>query len=220
MFARLISILVLAIMLAPPIQGYSGAKVISRLPTKERVVALTFDDGPNPFYTPLILRILKEHRIPATFFLLGDNVTKYPLLTKQLVQLGHDLGNHSFSHMNYTEHPSDDVKLDVLQTQAAVKKTVGVYPKFFRPPYGRLRQSDVSMLERFFVNIVHWTVDSRDWEQQYSTREMIDRVTAQTQPGDILLFHDSNERTVQALPQIIRNLKKKGYRFVLMTPYL
>ena len=188
-----------------------------KLSSKKKVVALTFDDGPAPNTTPQILEILKEKNVKGTFFLIGQNLKKFPQIGQQIVADGHTLGNHTWHHwrnlmMEFTAaHEIED-------TAALMYEVTGVKTSLFRPPNGFLHNglSDYALKRKDAV--VLWSVDSGDWRGSRVTVEaLVNRVVEGVKPGGIVLMHDGGgdrSRTVQALPKIIEELTQRGYEFV------
>ena len=181
-----------------------------------RYVALTYDDGPNPFYTEKILAVLEEENVHATFFLLGKNVEKYPELVKQIYDGGHMVGNHTYSHLNVSQASEEEVREEVTRTNELIYKSCGAYPEAFRPPFGCDRSKlaeDLHMLQVF------WNVDPRDWAVQ-NTSAVVNHVLKRVQDGDIILMHDAYGSTVEATKRLIPKLREMGYEFVTVQEML
>lgn len=182
-----------------------------------KLVALTFDDGPDNVYTPAILDILRKHQIKATFFVVGKQTSQYGSVLKRIVQEGHAVGNHSYSHSDLTKMSDADIQEEVLETDMRIREAVGFTPRLFRAPYGAVDDRIKSGLEASGRNIIGWTVDTRDWAGA-SVKSMRANVVAHTKPNGIILMHSfggkSISHTVELLPQIIGDLRKKGFTFV------
>jgi len=191
-------------------------------PRDKKIVALTFDDGPNPKYTPAILDLLKQYDVKATFFVLGKHAQKYPEILKRESLEGHEIGNHTFSHINIKKSSDTKIQEEFLKTQNIVFSITEVMPKNFRPPYGLYNKSLINMIEGFGAKIVIWstTQDSRDWSNP-GVNKIVKEVLTKTKNGDIILLHDHVEykesNTVEALKIILPELKKKGYKFVTIS---
>ncbi|MDQ0339978.1 peptidoglycan/xylan/chitin deacetylase (PgdA/CDA1 family) [Caldalkalibacillus uzonensis] len=202
----------------PPALIYSGN-------TKEKLVALTFDDGPDGHYTPQILDILKEKGIPATFFIMGRQVEYFPEVMKRIVKDGHALGNHTMTHPDLRGVMTSDVIEEVRATQQVMEKTVGRKPDLFRPPYGALTRSDRLILHDMGFRVVMWSVDTLDWRGM-SADDILSIVHRDISPGGIILQHNLLttpgllDGTVEALPQMIDQLHAKGYKFVTVQTLL
>lgn len=178
-------------------------------------IHLTFDDGPHPIATPIILEELKARNIKATFFLLGQNVLKFPDLVRQIHTEGHQIGNHSFSHSNLLFKKKAFLIDEILRTNEILEKTTGMYPKYFRPPFGYFDLKIMKMLRKQCLTSVLWDVDSKDYKLN-STTDILHLVMPNTSNGSILLFHD-NELTAKKittyLPVVLDVLLKKKFIF-------
>lgn len=214
-----ITIIMSAILLLGFIQiwNYSNSRtsqlfgeLIHRVDTDEKVVALTFDDGPTPAYTPVILNILATHNVKATFFLTGDEITRNHGQAMQIYNAGHAIGNHSFTHPRMIFIGADEVAHQVDDTTKAIR-TLGYEDEiFFRPPYGKKLYTLPKHLEQQGIKSITWDVEA----------ELGDDIAAytieNTKPGSIILLHvmyKSRETSREAVPWIIEGLKEKGYNF-------
>jgi peptidoglycan/xylan/chitin deacetylase (PgdA/CDA1 family) len=193
----------------------SFGELINQVNTKDKVVALTYDDGPNPPYTNQLIEILERYQIKATFFVVGKAVEQHPDTVRLILAKGHELGNHSYSHKALiSEKPgfiwSEIQKTDQLLRQLGVKDEI-----HFRAPYGRKLFVLPYFLAKLHKKNILWTIDSKDYEA--SNPEMIETcVLEQVRPGSIILMHDGGgerSHTVVATERLIENLKQKGYSF-------
>jgi peptidoglycan/xylan/chitin deacetylase (PgdA/CDA1 family) len=179
------------------------------IPTDERVLYLTFDDGPIPEVTPWVLDRLRSFGAKATFFCVGDNVAKHPAIFQQILDEGHSVGNHTFNHLN-------GWKTDSLIYLNNVRRCVRVVKsRLFRPPYGVLRPKQRAFIQRHF-QIVMWDVLSGDFSPAISPEQCLQNVLKNAQPGSIVLLHDSlkAERNLRfVLPKVLEHFAGKGYRF-------
>lgn len=175
-------------------------------------VALTFDDGPGPD-TPRLLSMLAELHIKATFFLVGSEVVEHPDIARQIASAGHQLGNHSWSHANLALRSAADIRAEVRRTQRVVKKTTGRRPTALRPPYGELSAAVAAEAGEDGLPVVTWDVDPRDWADRDSA-VVTQRVLDAAAPGSIVLLHDVQPTTVDAVPAIVRGLRSRGYVLV------
>ena len=182
---------------------------------EDKVVALTFDDGPSK-YTKDILDILKRYDACGTFFLIGNKVSFYGNILKEMLQNGNEIGNHSYDHKYLTRLSENEVKEEVSKTQEEIKRVTGFTPKLFRPTYGGYNNTLKSYIDLTFVL---WDVDSRDWEVK-NTEGIMNNVLKDVKAGSIILFHDNHEYSVKALPEVIKELKKRGYKFVTVSELL
>lgn len=184
-------------------------------PSKGRCVYLTFDDGPDPQWTPRILDILAEAAVPATFFLVGRLAARHPELVRRLAAEGHEAGNHTWSHRHPWTVLSSTARKEVHDGGAAIAGITGRGPKFFRPPHGRLRSCMIEEAERGGQALVLWNHSAVDWGPLGSARGVADRLNA-AQAGDIILMHDGGrginhpEELVKVLPVFLSNLSRRG----------
>ncbi len=181
----------------------------------ENKVALTFDDGPNPYATERILDILRQYSVPAVFFLLGKRVRQYPWLVKRILEEGHIIGNHTYSHLQK--------KRDYRKAEILIKRVTRKDSCFVRPPYMRLDFTADELRQVGGMKIIRCDFDSHDYEPSIQAEEIYHHVIAGAQNGSIMVFHDGSERdtelamrprqTIKALPWIIEALQAK-YKFV------
>ncbi|WP_275442930.1 polysaccharide deacetylase family protein [Petralouisia muris] len=184
--------------------------------SERKKVALTFDDGPNPQYTPEMLAALKKKGVKATFFLLGQEVEKYPEIVKQIQEEGHLIGNHSYKHEQLSKLPMEQACSQVSRTNDLIYGITGVYPSYLRPPFGDWHEKldcEVNMVE------VLWDVDTLDWSSQ-NHAQIVEKVMKNVQENDIILMHDGYETSVTATVEIIDALEKQGYEFVTVDEIL
>lgn len=190
----------------------------------ENIVAITFDDGPNPSFTPQILDILKEKGVKATFFVVGLHVKKYPEVARRIVAEGHDIGNHTYTHKDLVPSTRRMVLAQVHKTDQTIKRVTGVSTNLFRPPRGIYSNAVRRLLvEEEGYRFVLWSVSSTDW-RKISPKKILKRIARYTRPGAILLFHDSGalirregasrDSTVESLSMVIDYLRSKGYEIV------
>ena len=182
---------------------------------EDKVVALTFDDGPSK-YTKDILDILKKHDACGTFFLIGNKVSFYGDILREMLSEGNEIGNHSYDHKYLTRLSEEEVKDEINKTQDEIKRVTGYTPTLFRPTYGGYNNTLKSYIDLTFVL---WDVDSRDWSVK-STEGIMSNVFKDVKSGSIILFHDNHEYSVNALPSVIKELKKQGYKFVTVSELL
>jgi peptidoglycan/xylan/chitin deacetylase (PgdA/CDA1 family) len=183
-----------------------------------RCVALTFDDGPGK-YTAQLLDELAAARAPATFFLVGRNVAKYPDLVAREVADGHAVGNHSWDHHSLVTLPPDAVAAELDQTTAAIQAAAGVGTTLVRPPYGATNDQVAAALAARGDAAIMWSVDTEDWKNR-DVALTTQRALAGAAPGSIILMHDIHPTTVQAVPGIIDQLRAAGYTLVTVPQLL
>lgn len=196
--------------------------------TKRRVVALTFDDGPNGAFTTKVLDILRRERVRATFFLIGMNARRYPQVAARIAREGHVIGNHTDSHpAGFALSPARNIRSEIDRAEVSIHAATGVYAHFFRPPQGIRSPWLMRVLERDSLVTVTWDVAPRDWEP-YSAQRLAETTIAHAHPGAIILLHDGlnlsrhpdRSATVAALPKIIHRLREEGYQFVTVSELL
>lgn len=191
--------------------------------SKDKEVALTFDDGPSPEFTPRVLDILKKKQVKASFFLNGEMAKNYPDIVKRTALEGHDVGNHTYSHVNMILLSDEALAWEIDQGEKAVQAAMGTKPTLFRPPRGLFNGKVRRALISRGYRVVLWTVSSADWRPG-SERFIAPRVRKGLKPGAVILFHDGGaivknkggqrEGTVSALPEVIDMIRDAGYRLV------
>ncbi|MBQ0262377.1 polysaccharide deacetylase family protein, partial [Enterobacter hormaechei] len=182
----------------------------------QKVVALTFDDGPNPATTPQVLETLAKYDIKATFFVLGKNVSGNEDLVKRIKSEGHVVGNHSWSHPILSQLSLDEAKKQITDTEDVLTKVLGSSSKLMRPPYGAITDDIRNSLDLSFIM---WDVDSLDWKSK-NEASILTEIQHQVANGSIVLMHDIHSPTVNALPRVIEYLKNQGYTFVTIPEML
>jgi len=202
-----------ALVLAKP----TAPKGTFTMQPEQKLVALTFDDGPDEKYTPAILDILKEKEVKATFFLVGVQVRKYPSMVKRIVDEGHAVGNHSYNHSDLAKLDAAGVKKQIKWTDDLFQQAVGFVPHLVRAPYGSTSSTVKSVLKQGERELIGWTVDTRDWGGE-SVTKMLANINKNTKPGGVVLMHSFGgkhiKNTVELVPKAIEDLKKQGYTFV------
>ena len=181
-----------------------------------KVVALTFDDGPNPATTNQALDTLSKYGIKATFFVLGKNVSGNEEILKRMKADGHVIGNHSWSHPVLSKLSLDEAKKQITDTEAALTKVLGSSSKLMRPPYGAITDDIRNSLDLSFIM---WDVDSLDWKSK-NEASILTEIQREVKNGSIILMHDIHAETVNALPKVIDYLKGQGYDFVTVPDLL
>lgn len=202
---------------------------IYKVEVPEKVVALTFDDGPSPVWTPQILDALKKADVKATFFMIGEYVEKYPQIARTVADEGHDIGNHSYDHKVLIYYRMDTLEREINEAEKVIQDVTGIKTRYFRPPKAWLTYQEKEKIKEMGYEIVLWTLNSKDWvtfDDKYIVRFLVHNV----KPGDIILFHDgggvfsteggNRNETVKTIPQLVEKLRGKGYRFVTITELL
>ncbi|HQR93438.1 MAG: polysaccharide deacetylase family protein [Bacteroidetes bacterium 24-39-8] len=194
-------------------------QLLWRIPTQEKILYLTFDDGPHETATQFVLDQLKTYGAKASFFCIGKNVVKHPHIYEQILQDGHQVGNHTQHHMNGWENTVDDYLQEVAAAAEHIQSTL------FRPPYGRIKRAAISkvktLLTARFQNkgsskIVMWDVLSGDFDTNISGETCFQNVIKHAGPGSIIVFHDSTkawDRMSYALPKVLKHFSELGYKF-------
>ncbi|MBX5437508.1 MAG: polysaccharide deacetylase family protein [Alicyclobacillaceae bacterium] len=210
--------------------GWVAAAGMSSVPAQSRgashpgghaaVVYFTFDDGPSQRYTPQVLDILARYRVHATFFVLGSRCQEFPAIARRIRREGHQIGSHGFDHRSLLAQTEAGVRTEVLKTDEVVFRVCGVRPLYFRPPGGLVKPQDREAIHQLGHPIVLWTIDSEDWKAHRAS-EIVQNVERAARPGAIVLFHDgvsASRYTVQALPELIRFFRSRGYQFETLPP--
>lgn len=196
---------------------------ISNGPRELNYIALTFDDGPDPIYTPQILDVLKEKDVKVTFFLVGSHAAKYPDIVKRMYEEGHSIGNHTNSHRSLIPLSDSATYGEIMLAEKTLEGITGEKPTLFRPPRGVYSKFAQDILRQERYTLVLWDVSSQDWEEIKYT-DIVRYVLKRVNPGSIVLFHDSGNiitsrggdrsNTVKALPLIIDRLREEGYELI------
>jgi peptidoglycan/xylan/chitin deacetylase (PgdA/CDA1 family) len=180
-------------------------------------IALTFDDGPQEKLTPKLLDLLAQHRIKATFFVIGQNAAEYPAIVARAAKEGHEIGNHSWSHPNLAKMSDDNVRRQLRQTDDAIKEATGKRPTLMRPPYGNLSGRQKQWVhQEFGYRIILWDVDPLDWKRP-GPSVVCNRILKETRPGSIVLSHDIHPGTIEAMHDTLDQLEAKGFKFVTVS---
>lgn len=207
---------------APPVKFQGKTVYKAEVPNNDRVIALTFDDGPWKDTSVQMLDILKENDIKATFFWVGKSLQENPEIGKRIVADGHAIANHTWHHW-YKQMDAATAKSEIERTADLIYKTTGVKTTLFRPPGGYLNNGLAAYAKSQNYAIVMWSQTSADTDPRAKYQVFVKNVLRDAKPGGIVLMHDGGgdrRRTVEALPQIISGLKAKGYRFVTVPELL
>lgn len=193
------------------------ARPVFRLPAPAAArVAITIDDGPHPQWTPLVLEVLARHQVTATFFMVGEEVKRFPHLARQVAEAGHDIGNHTMRHLQpFSALPAVEIRKEIGEASAVIEDVTGCRPGLFRAPAGSWSAEVLDTTEEYGMAPIDWSVDPEDWRPR--DREHIAGAIAGCRPADIVLCHDGGgdrSRTVQALDDAIPLLRQRGLGFV------
>ena len=182
----------------------------------KKMVALTFDDGPDPNTTPQALEILKRYGVKGTFFMLGKNVSAYPEVVQKVHKDGHAIGIHTWNHPVLTNIPLDEAKHEIMDTKDIIQKVTGIQTNITRPPYGSINKADQYAVDQVFIM---WDVDTLDWKS-HNTDAILQEVKKEVRPGSIILMHDIHQTSIDALPTVIEYLQSQGYTLVTVDELL
>jgi peptidoglycan/xylan/chitin deacetylase (PgdA/CDA1 family) len=207
-----------------------GPKLIERIhwhgPTDKPMVSLTFDDGPHTASTPLILEVLQQYKVPASFFLVGKHLEKHPEIARDIVSSGHEIGNHTFSHSLLYASTKNRIRDEIHRTDTLLRNIDGAEPKFFRPPAGFFTKQVLDVAEQLGYKTVVGDVYPRD-PHLPGKEKIVDRVLHRTVAGSIIILHDGGNtqrvdrsQTLEAISEIIPSLKNKGFAFLTLSELL
>jgi peptidoglycan-N-acetylglucosamine deacetylase len=188
------------------------ASLVWKLPAREKLLYLSFDDGPHPVATPFVLDTLKEYGAKGSFFCIGKNVQEHPLLYKRILNEGHRVGNHTQNHLNGWKVRDEEYVNDIRKAASYIDSDL------FRPPYGRISAFQAAVLQGapYHYKIIMWEVLSADFDRSLTAERCSRNVIRNASPGSIIVFHDSEkafDRLRGALPAVLRHFTKLGYRF-------
>lgn len=184
--------------------------------TKQKVIYLTFDDGPTPEITEWTLNTLDKYNAKATFFCIGNNIEKYPQIFKLILEKGHTIGNHTNNHLKGWKTKTKDYLENINLAQAQIDKFSRSNQLLFRPPYGRIKPKQIKEISKLNYRIIMWNILSKDWDKTISKETCLDNVVKKTNSGDIVVFHDSikaSNNLKYVLPQMLDYFTKKGFEF-------
>lgn len=184
-----------------------------------KYIALTFDDGPHADLTPRILDILSQHNAKATFYMLGSQVDYYPSIAKQVLDEGHEIGDHTMSHKDLTRLAQPQIREEIQSSSNNILEATGSLPTSLRPPYGAFNDSVGTITRELELPVIMWSVDSLDWKSR-NAQAINHEIMTTVHPGAIVLMHDIHATTADALPQVLTNLENEGYEFVTVSQLL
>ena len=194
-----------------------GLTEFSRGNHKRRQVALTFDDGPHPQFTSQLLAVLGYYDVPATFFVVGIQVQKYPQWLRMIHQAGHEIGSHTYDHFRITKLPASEKAYQVDELQSLVGGLVGVKPRFLRPPGGHLDGETTRFINSRGLAIALWDVSLNDLAGGRTSSGLLKSALTKVRPGSVILAHDGVQSTIDMLPELITKLRAEGYEFVTLS---
>jgi peptidoglycan-N-acetylglucosamine deacetylase len=195
-------------------------KVLCSGDTTEKLIAISFDDGPVEQFTPRILEVLKEHNVSAAFFCIGNRVVENDSLLRQVFDQGHLIGNHSYSHTPLFDLlPSRQMLNDVQMTDVVIKESLGFQPKLFRPPYGVTTPAMREVMKKGDYTAVGWNIRSLDTIAK-NEKKLLNKLIRLLRPGAIILLHDTQKITLSILPHFIQAARNEGYEFIRLDKLL
>lgn len=183
-----------------------------------KLIALTFDDGPSP-NTNRVLDVLKKHKVKGTFFVIGNRFEGYEDTLKRIVEEGHDIGGHSWSHLQLTNIKNKEIKKQIIDTNKMIQQITGHTPNIVRPPYGEFNDKVKKICKKSDLSIINWNVDTLDWKTK-KKKKIAEMILKESRPGCIILSHDLYDATVKGLEIAIPKLKKQGYELVTVSELL
>ena len=191
---------------------------ISVIPTGSRVVALTFDDGPKPGVTEMVLDLLDHHRAKATFFVIGERVERHPSVVKEIVARGHELAIHTYDHERAAEKTHHELVDDMRRCSSIIFDVSGRLPRMYRPPFGDISPQMIGACDMMGLRLVGWSASSRDWVAMHRVSTIVSWIRMQSFPGSILLFHDGHrlrrpvatDTTLRLLDGVLPSLAERG----------
>lgn len=195
--------------------------IIINGPTNKKVVALTFDDGPDEKVTPRILDTLKKYHIKATFFFLGNRIEKYKKIVVRAHHEGHLVLSHGWSHPHFSQLTDDQIRDEITKTEHCLHNIIGKGPLFLRPPYGEINTAIMDVVKSLNYKAILWSLDTLDWLNRQKD-SIAHNVIKNVRPGEIILMHSNEDKmaTADALPLFIKNLKARGFCFVSLDGFL
>lgn len=201
----------------------NAAMMIQEVHTSRNLVAITFDDGPNPVYTPQVLEIFAEAEAKATFFMLGEQMDKCPELVKQAFEQGHEIGNHTYTHPKLSRISRAQCIDEIERNEQMVESLTGLRPKVFRPPYLDYSNETLSILkDRGYPMIGALNLEALDWEQP-GVEHILSKSMSCVKNGSILIFHDGfgdRSQTIEAVRLLVSELTSQGFKFVTVSELL
>lgn len=208
--------------LSAPQPQAKTARLVRRVFTTKKAVSLTFDDGPSPLATPLLLDYLKQQRIKATFFIIGQEAAQFPQLVAREVAEGHDVGNHGMHHKALGRISEADMEEEIRAGEEALVAAGASKPVYYRLPKAIGSKAAYAVLGRRGYTVISWSVDPRDYQRR-TAAALVKDVMKQVQPGSIIIFHDGpgkRQATLEALKEIVPQLRAQGYTILPVSQLL
>lgn len=198
------------------------ANIIKEVDTKEKMIALTFDDGPSPSFTGKILDILRMYNAKGTFFIIGEQAEKLPEIVKRQINEGHEIGNHMYRHQEVFQMPTPEIKKDLEHSHRVIQGITGKQIRLYRPTSGFYNERIVGVAWCFEYSVVLWSIDSKDWSG-LKPRSIAKKILKTVKPGSIILFHDLGgyrDTTIKTLAILLPELARRGYHCLTVSQLL
>ena len=192
------------------------ASILEKVETDQKLVALTFDDGPDA-QTLELMQLIEAEGGRATFFVVGKNIEKAPEILRRSTQSGHEIGNHSFTHTNVADLGQEEIRTEVVATQDLVEQITGRRPVLYRAPFLDYNDPLMAVLGEERLRAVNANLRTRDWDADTTPEMIVARATTDLAPGSIVLMHSWPANTLAAMPEILRTLREQGYRMVTVS---
>lgn len=205
----------------PPTAPIDPSKVhfIGSGPSAGKRIAITFDDGPTPGVTNVVLDELKKRNLHSTFFMIGKRVTEAPELAQRVLAEGHEVCNHTFNHLKLNTLPDQRVDWEIQMTQDTIGELLNHRPTWLRPPYGAFRKNQIGIPQTKEIGVVFWSVDPRDWSQP-GEDHIVETILKETKPGSIILCHDLHKQTANCVGRILDGLLERQFEFTQISEFL
>ena len=204
---------------AKPQEPLKEPNFVNSAPGFGNRIALTYDDGPSPGVTDIILKDLDKRKLRATFFMIGKKAEAYKSLAKEVADAGHEISNHTYTHPQLNRLSAKRVEYEIKKAQEVISIATEKEPTWFRPPYGAFRKNQGKIPMGHDLGIAYWSVDPRDWSRPGASR-IVKHVAQNTFPGAIVLLHDLHPQTAQATPDVLDQLLERGFNFTTMSGIL
>ncbi len=192
---------------------FTPRSYITDWPTGKKLIALTYDDGPDPRFTPKLIDLLLEKKVPATFYVLGQRVNEYPEITRRLHELGFEVVNHTYTHKLLTKLSEAEVRSELKKTNDVITGITGAPVTHMRPPYGGRNAKVDEIIRSMGMKIVLWDIDTNDWRKR-SAAQMTSQIMKAASDGSIILFHDRYQASLDSTAAVIDSLRARGFTFV------
>ena len=235
LLGQIVVVFILAVVISVAVSIFFDQAILTRrgtvfrVKTQEKMVAVTFDDGPSPIWTTQILDELKKADVKATFFMIGHHVKKYPDVARRVVHEGHQIGNHGYAHSVILYYTPPEIEEEIKYTETVIRDITGQTTTCFRPPKAWMPDAIKHHIKALGYSVVLWSLNSKDWVE-FDHKLMVRYLTRAVKSGDIILFHDSGNvfsteggdrtQTVLAISSLVRILREQGYKFVTVDEML